>query len=171
MRNVFANYSSGRDTMKKHISVFILILMSSVSFAQKPKTETDIASLIDNKRFEFVAESANPMRGRTIFLNGNYSVTLAGDSLSSFLPYYGRAYQATIDPGEAGIKFTSTDYEYKVKEKRKGWDVIIKPKDVTQPPMFTISVSKEGYATLRAILVDRQSISFSGYVRKLPNRY
>lgn len=144
--------------------------MSAATFAQEPKTGTDIAALIDNKRFEFVAESANPMRGRTIFLNANYSVIFAGDSLNSFLPYYGRAYQATIDPSEAGIKFTSTDYEYQVKEKRKGWDLIVKPNDVTQPPMFTISVSKEGSATLRAVLVDRQSISYSGYIRKLTDK-
>lgn len=155
--------------MTKHILAFVLILQSVVSNAQ-PKSGTDVAALIDNKRFEFVAESANPMRGRSIFLTAGYSVTFTGDTLKSFLPYYGRAYQATLDPSEAGIKFTSTDYEYQVKEKRKGWDLIVKPKDVTQAPMFTISVSKEGYATLRAVLVDRQSISFSGRVQKLTSK-
>ena len=156
--------------MAKHISIFILILLSVVSNAQDPKSGPDVAALIDNKRFEFVAESANPMRGRSIFLNAGYSVTFAGDTLKSFLPYYGRAYQATLDPSEAGIKFTSADYEYQVKEKRKGWDLVVKPKDVTQAPVFTISVSKEGYATLRAVLVDRQSISFSGRIQKLTSK-
>lgn len=153
--------------MKAAILVFIICIMQFASYAQRIETKPAIAALIENQRFEFVAESANPMRGRTIFLSTGYNVIVTGDSLQSFLPYYGRAYQATLDPDEAGIKFTSTNYEYEVREKRKGWEISMKPNDVTLPPRFTISVTKTGTATLHAILADRQSISFSGYLKQI----
>lgn len=151
--------------------IFPLVMLSHFSLAQDEKsTEGGAAKLIQSRRFEFVAESAHPLRGRTIFLSPGYTLTVSGDSLISDLPYYGRAYQATLDPDDAGIKFTSSDYAYDVKEKRKGWDISLKPNDVRPGPQMSLSVSSDGHASLRVIMVDRQTISFNGQVRKIQKK-
>lgn len=155
--------------MKYFISIVAMSLIVSFSNGQKPekKSSTDIESKIQSRSFEFVAESANPMRGRSIFLSPGYTFKVSPDSLVSYLPYYGRAYQATIDPASAGIKFTSTDFEYMEKpRKKRGWEIQLRPKDVQNSPQIHLSVNPNGQASLRITSIDRESISFQGYIRQ-----
>jgi hypothetical protein len=157
--------------MKYFLSIVALLLDVSFSNGQKPENDlsSDIAKMIQSHNFEFVAESANPMRGRSIFLSHGYTFNVRPDSLISFLPYYGRAYQATMDPASAGIKFTSTDFEYWEKpRKKRGWDIQFRPKDVQNSPQLHLSIGASGHASLRVTLVDRESISFQGYIRTKP---
>lgn len=155
----------------KHLRyIFPLVMLFNFSNAQDTNPNEDIAALIESRHFVFMAESASPLRGRTVFLSPGYTFTVSGDSLISNLPYYGRAYQATLDPNDAGIKFTSTDYVYNVKEKRKGWDISLKPNDVRPGPQMSLSVSSNGFASLRITMVDRQSISFNGHIRKIQKK-
>jgi hypothetical protein len=153
--------------MKYLVSMLSIMLFGASIYAQETQKEDakDAKALVEGKRFEFVAESANPLRGRTIYLSPGYTFTVLTDSLISDLPYYGRAFQASMDPADAGIKFTSTKFDYEVKPRKKsGWDVNIKPNDGSRPKIF-LSVSTSGTGTLRITSVDRESISYSGYIR------
>lgn len=148
-----------------------LVFIAGFSNAQDKEKQsdetTDIKSIIESGRFEFVAESASPMRGRTINLSSGYTFTVLPDTVVSDLPYYGRAYQATLGTDEAGIKFISTDFSYSVKDRKKGgWNITIKPKDVRNSPQTNLSVSPGGYASVNIISTDRQSISFNGFIKK-----
>lgn len=157
--------------MKYLLCIMSMLLAVSLSKGQQAATPTtgDIASIVKSRKYEFVAESANPMRGRTIFLSPGYSFVVRPDSLLSHLPYYGRAYQATFDPSSAGIKFTSTDFEYTEKPRKKGgWDIQIRPKDVQQSQLY-LSIHDNGRASLRVISIDRQTISFQGFIRQVTN--
>jgi len=108
-----------------------------------------------------------PMRGRNIQLSPGYALTVSPDTVMCDLPYYGRAYQAPMNPSDGGIKFTSTDFEYTVKNQKKGgWDIQIKPKDVRNSPQVSLSISAKGYASMRVISTDRESISFNGVIQK-----
>lgn len=154
--------------MKYLLIIVGLLLAVNVTNGQKTgeASTADLASMIENRKFEFVAESANPLRGRTIFLSTGYTFKVTPDSLVSYLPYYGRAYQATMDPSSAGIKFTSTDFEYVEKpRKNRGWNIQLAPKDVQNSPQVHISINPGGQASLRFTMIDRQSISFQGYIR------
>jgi hypothetical protein len=144
-----------------------LVLSAGISYAQdKNSVEiTDIKDLIESRSFEFSAQSAHPMRARTINLSPRYTFTVSPDTIVSDLPYYGRAYQATMDPDDAGIKFTSTDFTYTAKERKKGgWEIAIKPKDVRNSPIANLSISANGYTSLNVISTDKQAISFRGIV-------
>ena len=154
--------------MKYLLIIVTVLLTARLSNGQPSELSepTDIASMVQSRKYEFVAESANPMRGRTIFLSPGYSFLVRPDSLVSYLPYYGRSYQATMDPSSAGIKFTSTDFEYIEKpRKKRRWDIQIRPKDVSQSQLY-LSIHENGQASLRVIFIDRQSISFQGYIRQ-----
>lgn len=154
--------------MKHLLSILTFMLFGGSIYAQETQKEDakDAKALVEGKRFEFVAESANPLRGRTISLSPGYTFIVLSDSLVSDLPYYGRAFQASMDPRDAGIKFTSTNFDYEVKPRKKsGWDVNVKPNDVSRPPKIFLSITASGTGTLRITSVDRESISYSGYIR------
>jgi hypothetical protein len=156
--------------MKKLIYFLSFALVTVFSNAQDTKQKQeipDVKALVEAQRFEFVAESANPMRGRSVFLSPGYTFFVSKDTIESYLPYFGRAYQAPMNPSDAGIRFTSTDFTYTIKDrKKKGWDIFIKTNDASPPTQANLSIFANGSASLRVTSIDRQSISFYGYIRK-----
>jgi hypothetical protein len=94
-----------------------------------------------------------------------YDLRIFGDSLISYLPYFGRAYTAPLPGERGGYNFTSSTFDYLIKDKRKGgWEITIKPKDVTDFREFFLVISENGYGTLRAMSNNRQPISYYGYI-------
>ncbi|MGI4020503.1 MAG: DUF4251 domain-containing protein [Janthinobacterium lividum] len=152
------------------LAVFFLAdVQAQNTKAQKKQAKLEaVKKMVDNQNYVFMAQMANPLGWRTIQLNYNYSVVVSKDSIDSYLPYYGRAYVAPInpsDPKETGIQFNSKNFEYANNvSKRNGWDVSIVPHDVKETRRFTLNISEAGYATLNVISNNRQSISFNGYI-------
>jgi hypothetical protein len=133
---------------------------------KKAKKKSEIATLINEKNFVFEAQTAYPTTGRQINLTSPYDVRVSGDSVISYLPYFGRAFVAPINPDDAGIKFTSTRNSYNLKDKKNsGWDITILPKDTKDVRQMYLTVSEDGYASLNVISNNRQTIRFNGIVR------
>ncbi|MDR2562351.1 MAG: DUF4251 domain-containing protein [Prevotellaceae bacterium] len=147
----------------------VFMLISSAAMADDPndkkKEKSDeIGNLIESKSYVFVARSVTPLSGATKHLSSGYDLTLAGDTLVAFLPYFGRAYMMVRPGADGGIKFTSTKYEYKLKTIKRGWEISLKTKDVENSPELFLSISKSGYAELRVSDISRESISFYGHI-------
>jgi len=153
--------------MKYLKSLISILLIANLTHAQDKPTESDIKSLVDNKSFVFEAQSASPMRGRTVHLSPGNTLKVSADTVVSDLPYYGRAHSAPMNPSDAGIKFTSSDFTYDVKDRKKsGWDVTIKVKDGTRTHQIYLTISSNGSASVRVVSSDRDSISYNGYIQK-----
>lgn len=158
----------------KSILIFTLALFSlpALVHAQDTKQnkqaakEASIKSLVDSQNYVFVAQSALPLSGRTRQLTSDYDVKVTKASIISYLPYFGRAYQAPIDPTQGGIQFTSKDFEYTATPGKKGgWDIKIKPKDNKDIQQLTLGISASGYGSLQVLSTNRQPISFNGYIK------
>lgn len=133
--------------------------------SKKEKKQAAIKALIDSQNYVFKAQSAIPMSGATRQLNYDYDLKVSKDTINSYLPYYGRAYTAPMDPTQGGIHFISKDFEYTVTPgKKQGWDIVIKPKDVQDVQMMSLSVSSDGYATLQVTSTSKQPITFNGII-------
>lgn len=149
-------------------SAFVLlagILVTSTVHAQNVDRST-IQSFIKGKTLVFRAQTVMPMTGSARTLTSEYEVKLAGDSLTCYLPYFGRAYVAGYGEG-GGLNFTSTKFDYKARERKKGgWDITINPKDVNDVREMNFIVSDKGYANLQVLSNNRQPISFTGYIEK-----
>ncbi|MDB5192796.1 MAG: hypothetical protein JWQ96_2359 [Segetibacter sp.] len=158
--------------ISKALAIFIVSsLVNTSAQAQESKSEREkakvdlVKKLVNERNFVFKASTANPQTGGVVQLTSSYGVTIAGDSVISSLPYFGRAYSAPIDPSRGGIEFTSTNYELTIiPGKRGGWEITIEPKDTREVRQMFLSVSQAGYASLRVISNNRQAISFSGEV-------
>lgn len=161
------------------ISIFGILLISllagfnnvhaqSTRVQKKQEKSNAIKKMVNDQNYVFMAQMANPMGWRTIPLNYNYNVIVSKDSVDSYLPYYGRAYVAPMnpnDPTETGIQFKSKQFDYKnTVSKKSGWEVTILPHDVKETRRFVLSISELGYATLSVTSTNRQFISFNGYI-------
>jgi hypothetical protein len=158
--------------MKTLYSIYSLLFVAltagiACSSSQAQQASQDVSSLIAAKRYVFVAQSVTPMGGRFRQLNtGEYDVRVMPDSLVSFLPYFGRAYSAPIDPSSSGIQFTSTDFTYtQTPRKKGGWNIEIEPKDAQDVRQMTFIISENGNASLQVTSNNRQAISFNGRIQ------
>lgn len=123
--------------------------------------------MVENSNYVFHAEFANPMRGGNINLTSEYDLRVSKDTLVAYLPYFGRAYQAPMDPTDGGIHFTSTRFTYtKQQNKKGGWDIYVKPSDAKGVEKMFLSISEDGYASLQVTSSQRDPISFQGYIEK-----
>ena len=105
------------------------------------------------------------MSGRTRQLTSDYDVKVTKAQVVSYLPYFGRAYSAPIDPSQGGIQFTSKDFDYTTTPRKKGgWDIQLKPKDYRDVQQMSLSITEDGYASLQVTSTNRQLISFTGYI-------
>jgi hypothetical protein len=146
-------------------SLLVIILAgSSMAVHAQDLDKSIVQNFIKTKEFVFKAQTVLPMTGMSRQLTSDYDVRFLGDSVVAYLPYFGRAYSAGYGEGGA-IDFTSTKFEYKVKERKKGgWDVSIKPKDAKVVLALNFTVSENGYASLQVTSNNRQPISYNGYV-------
>lgn len=162
------------------------ILITAALFATfQVSAQTDKATttkLVDALNFKFNATSALPLAmmdvnavlnrmpgglgGGAIQLTGaQYQLSVDKDSVEAYLPYYGRAYTAPMNPNDSGIKFNSKDFTYKTQKKKKGnWIITIKPKNAKDVQSLTLNISENGYAFLNVNSNNKQAISFNGYI-------
>jgi len=164
----------------QNILSILLIALTLPVIAQTDKATTQ--RVVQDQDFVFQATSAMPMANMdvnrvlnrmnnpggagNINLSGSqYDLTIKKDSIVAYLPYYGRAYTATMNPDDAGIKFKTKDFTYtNTKKKKGGWTITIIPKDVKDSQKMILDVSESGYATLSVTNNNRQPISFYGYI-------
>ncbi|HEV8082694.1 MAG TPA: DUF4251 domain-containing protein [Chitinophagaceae bacterium] len=125
-----------------------------------------IKNMVDSRHFIFVAESVNPVGGRFRNLTSRYDVIVSADSLITYLPYFGRAYTAPINPDEGGIRFTSTNFSYVVTHNKSDkWDIVIKPKDGQGVQQLNFAIFENGSASLNVTSNSRTPISFNGHLQ------
>jgi hypothetical protein len=151
--------------MKKFITVILLMFTVFSVYARKDEVNEDsIKKHIEEKSFVFVAQTALPMKQKSIYLNSSYDVKIVNDSVIAYLPYFGEAHTAMFSTEESGIKFTSTDYKYEMKQTKSGWSITIKPKDVINSVELRFNISKSGSTMLRVSDYRRDPITFRGYI-------
>jgi len=164
----------------------LILSLAFISFATQLFAQTNketTTRIVGDKNYIFVANTAIPMAnndinkvlmmmpggqgGSSINLTGSqYDVRVTKDSIVAYLPYYGRAFSAPMDPTQGGIKFTSKDFSYtETKNKKGAYTIQINTKDVSKENYrFTINISTNGYASLTATSINKQPILFNGYL-------
>lgn len=159
--------------MKGYLLIFPLLFAvdSFTAIAQEVKREKQevnsqsVKAAVESGKFVFKAKSATPSRGGVIQLTSEYEMSVSPDEIKSELPYFGRSFSGGYGGSESGITFTTNEFEYDVKPKKKGgWDVTIKPNDASQISKLFLTITSTGYATLRVTSTDRDSISYSGLI-------
>ncbi|WP_108821137.1 DUF4251 domain-containing protein [Dysgonomonas sp. Marseille-P4361] len=153
-------------------NIFIFTLFSFFLFSCKTSDglskEQKIAQMtekIEGQAYIFNAQKALPLAGRSVDINYSYQLKVSKDTISAYLPYFGRAYTAPISNDDAGVKFTSTDFEYSLSPEKNGtWNIKIKINDSQSKYRLFLKIGNSGKATLNVQDNRRQSISYYGQI-------
>ncbi|MGQ1946776.1 DUF4251 domain-containing protein [Geofilum sp. OHC36d9] len=162
--------------MKRILFVFLCLIMAlPVVYAQNGRSErrsqrqerrmeiaTKVDSLVTGRMFTFIAREAIPASMPMVHLTSEYDLKVHGDSVSVFLPYYGRAYTAEYMSREGGIKVKGLVEDYYLATEPGQYRIDFDIKTESDTYQFRLSVWKSGYASLYVNSYNRQFISFSG---------
>ena len=146
---------------------FILVFLITTSFvkpASLPAAQDELAQAINNDRWDFTAEYAQPLSGQKRYLTGSYYVHFRKDTLIVALPYYGRLNSTAGASNQDPLDFKSTDFKL-TKEKRKkgGWYVTIKPSN-SEVQSMNFTFFDNGTAQANFTMTNRSAIDFSGKI-------
>jgi len=145
----------------------MLVFFTASSFIRQvssPFLQDEIAQAINNDRWDFTAEYAQPLSGQRRYITGSYYVYCRKDTLIVALPYYGRLNSAAGASNQDPLDFKSTDFKI-TKEKRKkgGWLVTIKPSN-SEVQSMNFTFFDNGSAQANFTMTNRSAIDFSGKI-------
>ena len=103
-----------------------------------------------------------PQKGPGRQVNGDYSLEVKGDTLVSYLPYFGRAYQVPYGGGK-GLNFSAVMDYYSATTDAKGKTIVVigvtNDEDTYE---YTLSIFDNGSTTIDVSAQQREHISYSG---------
>jgi hypothetical protein len=152
-------------------TVLFLLTLGACSPAQKAAAlnPDQISQLVQSQSYQFLATYVQPSGGRQRNVTGTYTLNVSKTEVVADLPYFGKAYNVQIGSTDGGVKFQSKDFTYSMEAGKKGsQEIKIKPRDVSDTQDLFLTVYDNGSATLRVNSVNRQSISYTGEIRALP---
>lgn len=159
--------------MKKIGLLFCVVCMMAASCASSHLTQQEksarrdsvsrlVKSHIDAKSFKIDVTHMSPLRGPSRVLSDQWSLRVHGDSLYSYLPYFGRAYQVPLDGGK-GLNFSCPVSQYVVSSPQKDRTrILIVVRNEEDEYHYTIDVFHNGSASIYVSCHNRENISFSG---------
>ena len=109
-----------------------------------------------------------PRNGKAKTVSSDYGLEVKGDTLVSYLPYFGRAYNVPYGGGK-GLNFTGTFTEYHSKKLSNGaTQVLIKVKNEEDVYEFILEIFDNGSTSIDMNSRERESINYSGNI-ELPD--
>ena len=160
--------------MKRYGILFVMVLAlvvagcSSLTSAEKAERQAaqqrTVAEALDSRHYKIEVRTMYPSRGIARQLSSSYSLEVKGDTLVSYLPYFGRAYSVPYGGGK-GLNFTALIGDYKaekVKNDRTRISIFVNndEDDLT----YVLTVFDSGQTTIDVRAREREPISFSGEV-------
>ena len=149
------------------LACLLFFFMTSCSLLKlPPETISEIARKVESKDFTVVANYANPLRMRQVYLASEYDLRIKNDSAFAFLPYYGVAHVAPFNSSEGGIKFAEpmTNYSIKSNKKADGWRITFKVKSKLTVYDVAMDVYNSGSASFSVNSYERDKIDFMGEI-------
>lgn len=135
---------------------------------KKARQKLEMAQLIQNGRFRFVANSARSNLGNFNNLGSTYDVVFDSLNIKASLPYYGRAYSVPYG-GSGGVKFelTAKNIDRNWNEKKKLYTISTELSDSQDTYSIILTTGLNGYADLNINFRNRQWISYYGTIEKI----
>lgn len=148
-------------TVVSLMAMHMMSCSSSKTVADKNQA-LKVSALTDSRHYKIVVDYMLPVQGTSKALNTNYSLTVKGDTLISYLPYFGRAYSVPYGGG-AGLNFDAFLFDYEAASDEKGIVRIrFKSKSEGDIYRYQIQIFDNGKATIYVDSNNRQSITYYG---------
>ena len=156
--------------------IYLLLIISFASFflsgcatseekaAQMAELSANVTNALNNRDYKIAIDRMYPMRGSSRHVSFGYSVEVRNDTLISYLPYFGRAYNVPYGGGK-GLNFSAPIGSYQEFMKRNGQRHIeIGVANDEDTYFYTIEVFDNGSSSVDVRARQRERISYSGNI-------
>ncbi|MBR1464505.1 MAG: DUF4251 domain-containing protein [Prevotella sp.] len=127
--------------------------------------EKKVNEMLDNRHFKIEVDMMHPLNYPSKSLSTYFSMEIRNDSILSYLPYLGRAYQVPYGGGKA-LNFEAPIRQYQESFPKKHMRRIELSTDNGEDILFySIEVFANGNSTIHVQSRNRQSISFDGEMK------
>ena len=135
--------------------------------AKKAEWKAYVVKCIDNRQYKIDVNMMSPRRGTSKVLSNSWSLEVKGDTLDSYLPYFGRAFEPVY--GETKVlNFNASIQSYEDSGFSKGKRTIRLRVDNSEDVIdYQLEVTEDGYANIDVYPRKRDGISFSGQIVKI----
>ena len=125
---------------------------------KKAQTERSVREALNKIQVDYM----QPMRGRSRALTSDYSIEIRNDSVFSYLPYFGVAYNVPYGGGK-GLIFNAPLTGYKKESLKKGKTRIdFKTGNEEDKYEYSLTIYSDGSANIHIQPMNKQAISYSG---------
>ena len=129
---------------------------------REARTAAQVSEALASRHYTINVLMMYPQRGRAVNLTTNYSVEVKGDSLISYLPYFGRAYNVPYGGGK-GLNFIAPITGYQTETDRKGITrVVLTSENEEDRYRYILEVSSSGDSYIQVQSRQRDFIRYSG---------
>ncbi|GHT63736.1 hypothetical protein FACS189451_10790 [Bacteroidia bacterium] len=144
------------------LTVLVQISCSSSKTAVDEGKAEKVKQQIESLHYRVSVDYMSPAQGASRHLTSSYSLSVQGDTLISYLPYFGKAYNIPYGGGN-GLNFTASLFDYSLSFNAKGTALIsFRAHSESDVYLYNIEIFNNGNASIRVSSNNRQGISFSG---------
>ena len=130
--------------------------------AQKAEMARNVTKALNERNYKISILRMNPMRGSSRSVSYGYSVEVRNDTLFSYLPYFGRAYNVPYGGGK-GLNFSHPIENYQEYQKKNGQRYIeIGLTNEEDTYLYTIEVFDNGNSSVEVLSRQRERIFYTG---------
>lgn len=121
-----------------------------------------VKAALQERNYQIAVNRMYPSRGASKIVSSGYSVEVRNDSLISYLPYFGRAYDVPYGGGN-GLNFSAPIRNYKESQTKSDLRHIeIDVKNDEDTYLYTLDIFDNGSTDINVRSRQREPISFSG---------
>ena len=156
--------------MNKNLLILLYFVLTFASCAtlqereqRKEQMKKAVAEAVTTKQMHIDITSMNTMRYGSRAVTPDFFLELKGDSVRSYLPYLGQAYQAPMMSPSQGLNFVTKAKSMKVSQPKKDQSRIeIDMKTDEDTYHYVIDLYDSGKAYIHVRSQHRDPISFDG---------
>ena len=157
------------NNMKNYLIVLFAVALaacSSLTSAERDERDAKRAQAVEKalaeRHYKVEISMMNPRRGSAVIVSPDFSLKVKGDTLVSYLPYFGRAYNVPYGGGK-GLNFTAPISEYHSSKERNGaTQITMKVINEEDVYTFRLEIFSNGNASIDLTARERESINYSG---------
>ena len=121
-----------------------------------------VKAALQERTYQIAVNRMYPSRGASKIVSSGYTVEVRNDSLISYLPYFGRAYDVPYGGGN-GLNFSAPIRNYQESQTKSDLRHIeIDVKNDEDTYLYTLDIFDNGSADINVRSRQREPISFSG---------
>ena len=140
----------------------INVACGTMTSAERAERALAVENALATRHYAVSIQVMYPTRGGAVNVTPDFSLKVEGDTLVSYLPYFGRAYNVPPGGGK-GLNFTAPIKRYEAAKDKKGRTHVLIVADNDEDVItYHLEIVDNGRASIDVRCRERESISYSG---------